>query len=107
MTMLSVCWLTASAFSSSCRLICRSYSFQNSTVKEATPNSSMMSIVLPRITWFARRAASLFLLGLSVMPVLLSERRGRFPRPIRNTKARSKGKGPRYLALPPTVPLSL
>ena len=80
MTMLSVCWPTASAFSSSCRLICRSYSFQNSTVKEATPNSSMMSIVLPRITWFARRAASLFLLGLSVMPVLLSERRGRFPR---------------------------
>ena len=81
MTILSVCWLTASAFSSSCRLICRSYSFQNSTVKVATPSSSMMSIVLPRITWFARRAASLFLLGLFVMPVLLSERRDCFPRP--------------------------
>lgn len=40
MTMLSVCRLTASAFSSSCRLICRSYSFKAGTVKEATPTAA-------------------------------------------------------------------
>ena len=76
MTELSVCWLTASARSSSWRLICRSYSFQNSTVKVAAPSSSMTSRVLLRITWFARRAASLLRLGCSVMVPLLLEYRG-------------------------------
>ena len=77
MTELSVCWLTARAFRSSCWRTCRSYSFQNSAVKVATPSSSITSMVRLRITWFARRAASLLRLGCSVMVCLLLGRRGR------------------------------
>ena len=62
-TLLRVCWLTALACSSSCRVICRLYSLKNSRKNMPIPIMSISTKVRVWMTRLARRMDSSFRLG--------------------------------------------